>query len=429
MSDTNSMLPENTTILDNQTSNYMAQTTDYINQTADFLNQTTYFPNQTTTAKGPSIVDQLMTHTEYRAAVYINNYYLYLLNGIGIPGSVCALITICNMKPLTSSSLYMAVLSVVDALSLIFKLLYLLLTLYDIRMYDIGCKSLFFIGTYLMHYSNWLLVSMTIERFIAIWFPLRVTKLCTKRRACLNMVLVGVLLVVVNFQFFITAKEDSHNVYVWVCTFHDQYLEFSAKVWYWIDGAVYSIIPFVLLIIFNTLIICGIKMASSKQKMLTNKIDKTKGTDKVKHQQQITVMLISISVVFVILTVPNCCLFILKNYWNFKKDIHTYATYFLVVNVIFFLSDLNHAINFYLYFLSGRKFRRMFINSICCCRRKPLRRPYSTTMSQISSTSMRATGSVYNGRSSMVVSPQNGILKNGTNDSACSSQTTINTIS
>jgi hypothetical protein len=89
---------------------------------------------------------------------------------------VSALITISRMKPITSSSIYIAMISLIDAFNLIFKLSYLLLTLYDIRLYDGGCKTMYFMGTFFMHYSNWLLVSMTIERFVAIWFPLKVTK-------------------------------------------------------------------------------------------------------------------------------------------------------------------------------------------------------------------------------------------------------------
>ncbi|CAG2212155.1 probable G-protein coupled receptor B0563.6 [Mytilus edulis] len=370
-----------------------------------------------------SLLDQLNQYDEFKAAVVINNYYLYVLCALGIPGSACALITICRMKPLTSSSVYMAMLSLVDAMNLVFKLLYLLLTLYDVRLFDNGCRTMFFIGTFLMHYSNWLLVSMTIERFIAIWFPLQVTKLCTKRRAFINMIVLAIILMALNFQFYWTTVELPHKVYVWQCSFMDEYVHFITKVWYWIDGAAYSIVPFILLLIFNTMIILGIKMASSKQRMLTNKIDKTQNTDKIKHQQQITIMLVSISVVFIILTMPNCAFFIMQDYWDYTKDVHTYAQYFLVYNIVFFLSDLNHAINFYMYFLSGRKFRTMFINMICCCRKKPLRRPYSTTMTQMSSVSMR-NGSAFN----TTLSSQQDILKNSANGTDHSSNSTVNTI-
>lgn len=399
------------------------QTLDLISNISTAANETM---NRTSSPKPLSILQQLGQYPEYKAAVIINNYYLYVLCAFGLPGNVCAVITICKMKPLTSSSVYMAMLSFVDAMNLIFKLMYLLLTLYDIRMYDGGCKTMFFFGTFFMHYSNWLLVSMTVERFIAIWFPLKVTKLCTKRRACINIVVIAFLLFGVNLHFWWSTIEIPHKVYVWHCYFLDQYLYFMSKIWYWIDGAIYSIVPFILLLIFNTMIILGIKLASSKQKILTNKIDKTQGTEKVKYQQQITTMLISVSVVFVILTMPNCIFFILEDYWNYTESIHTYAQYFLIYNVVFLLSDLNHAINFYLYFLSGRKFRMMFINMICCCRKKPLHRPYASTMTHMSSMSMR-TGSTYNTRVNS--SPQHGILKNSPNGSEYNSQSTINTVS
>ena len=395
---------------------------DWLNDTSTAANRTMDDQTTLTPQKSLSLLEQLQETPEYSAAVIINNNYLYVLCALGLPGNICALITISRMKPLTSSSIYIAMISLIDAFNLIFKLSYLLLTLYDIRLYDGGCKTMYFMGTFFMHYSNWLLVSMTIERFVAIWFPLKVTKLCTKRRACINIVLLAVILTGVNLQFFWSTNEVPHSVYAWKCSFVDSFVYFISKIWYWIDGAAYSIVPCILLIFFNTMIILGIKMASSKQKLLTNKIDKTQGTEKVKYQQQITRMLVSVSVVFVILTMPNCIFFILEGYWDYTKTIHSYAQYFLVMQVIFFLSDANHAINFYLYFLSGRKFRMMFINMICCCRKKPLRRPYSTTMTQMSS--MRS-GSTYTSR--MDSSSQQGILKNSPNGSANNTQTNINT--
>lgn len=60
---------------------------------------------------------------------------------------------------------------------------------------------------------------------------------------------------------------------MWECTFQDEFSDFGAKVWYWIDGVTYSIVAFVLLVIFNVLIIRGLKMASSKHMKLTNKSD------------------------------------------------------------------------------------------------------------------------------------------------------------
>ena len=97
-------------------------------------------------------------------------------------------------------------------------------------------------------------------------------------------------------------------------------------------------------------------------------------------------MLITVSVVFVLTTLPNCIMFIAQNYWDYEKDILTFANHYLIYQIVFVLSDSNHAVNFYLYFLSGRKFRQHFCNLICC-RIQSEKKRRMTTMSYMTSSS------------------------------------------
>ncbi|XP_060078108.1 thyrotropin-releasing hormone receptor-like [Ylistrum balloti] len=361
---------------------------------AIFFDNITSGSNTTSTVSsnsGPSIYD----YGEYWAALYINKYYLYVIVAIGLPGNLAAVVTICNMRPLTSSSMYMVVLAVVDSINLGLKILYLQLTLHDVQMGHNGCKVMFFFGTFFMHYANWILVAMTIERFLAIWLPLKVSELCTRTRAMFVMGLIAVPLLGLNLHFFWSTLEVWDDYYSWDCQFRSEFEYFMTKLWYWIDGAAYSLIPFIILVVFNILIIVGIKRG---HRGVISKIDKTRMTEKMKQQQQITIMLITVSLVFVILTMPNCVFFIFQNYWDYTATLHEYARYFLFYQLVFVLSDFNHAINFYLYFLSGKKFRARFHAIICICRRKQISRRLGTTISHMASTRMSATEMV-NGHS------------------------------
>ena len=51
--------------------------------------------------------------------------------------------------------------------------------------------------------------------------------------------------------------------------FFAEYSEFVNYVWYWLDGSFFALLPCLLLIIFNTLIIVGIRRAASIQRQLT----------------------------------------------------------------------------------------------------------------------------------------------------------------
>ena len=229
--------------------------------------------------------DSIRKYLEYVVATYINKYYLYVILAIGLPGNMAALATVLSMKPFVSSSLYMAALSIADSINLILKILYLQLTLYDIQLFDIGCKLCFFFGTFFMHLSNWILVAMTIERFVAIWFPLKVTEICTKSKAMLAIGIVSGFLFLLNLHFLFTMHEVTDPRFIYDCRWMDEYVYFKDKVWYWIDGAAYSLLPFVALTVFNVLIVIGINRSARTQKVLTNKQTK----EKMSQQHQITV--------------------------------------------------------------------------------------------------------------------------------------------
>lgn len=312
---------------------------------------------------------------EYKAAELINNYYLYLVCSIGVPGNVACIVTLTFMKPKVSSALYMMTLAVADLSALALKLSYLLLTKNDVELGDRLCQLIFMLGTASQMYSNWILVAMTLERFIAIWFPFQVKKLCTKKNALFIIVALLVFFILSNVQFLFTFEEVKDPFMSWDCRPKAEYREFVQFVWYWIDGALYAILPIILITILNSLIIYSVRKSSRAQLHLTNRIQKI--NEKFSQQRQITMMLLTTSIMFLLLVMPNCIFFIAREYWTWKETPLGISQYYLVYQIVFLLSDLNHAVNFYLYCLSGRKFRQKFVELLCCRRKQSRRSPAS----------------------------------------------------
>jgi hypothetical protein len=83
-------------------------------------------------------------------------------------------------------------------------------------------------------------------------------------------------------------------------------------------------------------------------------------------------MLLAVAVVFLLLTFPNSIYFVLEITYSFNKtpinnDYYQWLRYrrLTILTVIMFqLSDLQHATNFFLYLLTSDKFRRSVV-SIC----------------------------------------------------------------
>ena len=84
------------------------------------------------------------------------------------------------------------------------------------------------------------------------------------------------------------------------------------------------------------------------------------------RHRHITLMLLAVAVVFLLLTLPNSIYFVLDLTYGFNKppidnDYYQWLRYrrLTILTVIMFqLSDLQHATNFFLYLLTSDKFRR-----------------------------------------------------------------------
>ncbi|KAK2190140.1 hypothetical protein NP493_86g03015 [Ridgeia piscesae] len=77
-------------------------------------------------------------------------------------------------------------------------------------------------------------------------------------------------------------------------------------------------------------------------------------------------MLLSVTFAFIILTGPIAVTLILEKSWVPPKEAHGSAIWRLWRTVVSNLMYTNHAINFLLYSVSGRKFRREFCRIVPC---------------------------------------------------------------
>ena len=87
------------------------------------------------------------------------------------------------------------------------------------------------------------------------------------------------------------------------------------------------------------------------------------------RHRHITLMLLAVAVVFLFLTLPNSIYFVLDMTYGFNKppgvnDFSQWLRYRrlnILTVVMFQLSDLQHATNFFLYLLTSDKFRRSLV--------------------------------------------------------------------
>ena len=233
--------------------------------------------------------------------------------------------------------------------------------------------------------SAWLLVALTAQRAASVVWPHRVNVICTRHKSVVIIVVLTGMCSLHNSHALHGFKiMKLYNGTTERCTFGSMaYQDFWVKVWVRVNMFVYSIIPSAGLIVSNAVL--GWKLTVSvkeaREKFATGNVNQK--DNRQKKASSVTVTIIIVSVAFVLITVP----------------LTTYNTFFFGYasrNIDYFLYDsffvfglFNFAWNFYLYCLTGSKFRREFIKiAFGCCNAlsSTVRSAYTTDGSQVSST-------------------------------------------
>ena len=194
------------------------------------------------------------------------------------------------------------------------------------------------------HCSAWLLTVMTVERCVAIWFPLKAKKLCSVQNAVWVTVVVAVVFLIFDGQWFFVTEENISQY----CDFKPSISKWYRKNFGALDATLYSYAPFLIMFVSNSMI-C--------YKMLKRNDVAPAETSQSMHKS--TAMLLSVNMAFCCLTAPVSTYYIITDSPPPVLDA-------VLVN----LGYLNHGINFMLYVLTGTKFRSEAIKKLRCRIRK-----------------------------------------------------------
>ena len=133
--------------------------------------------------------------------------------------------------------------------------------------------------------------------------------------------------------------------------------------YYWLSFVVNFALPFVLLLRMSSVIIHKIRIrpitATTNQNSHTGgKLPNFK--PKTSESQTFAILLL-VTFGFLILTTPGYIFFLCVMTFDFFSSPQRFAGYFLFYNVGHKLQNTNHGINFFLYLISGHKFRTILV--------------------------------------------------------------------
>ena len=212
--------------------------------------------------------------------------------------------------------------------------------------------------------SSWTVVLVSVERYIAIFYPLKVHLYLTLKR--IHILMCCLILITCTSKVYYLLK--SHIVIfngIPVC-FIDGKNANNDLILSIINWLLYSFIPFCIITTLNLLILKRLK--SQKTSYARSQQLPTLSTTRV---NMLVPMMFAISIVFVVTTIPISILTIIINV--FRVNGHGWDennNLFLVLAKG--LVNLNHIINFFLYCVTGSVFRSALFALFKCRKRKHL---------------------------------------------------------
>ncbi len=224
------------------------------------------------------------------------------------------------------------------------------------------CKIYLFVIHSFTSVAAYVLVGITIERLIGVSMPHKAKQFCTIHNGkiymsvlipvCFAIHIPYILAVGVIIDEYGTFCDDEYNMSM-------KY--FMVHIFPWIRALSYNIMPFCIMLLCNIVIIYKLIRATKDRNQ------SVRSTSDGPNIANLTAMLIGVSLTFIIctfLTFLISVLDIVSWYAHFADDFGFYMEVLMAYADI--LSAVNHSINFYIYALTGPRFRKELV-VMCGC--------------------------------------------------------------
>jgi hypothetical protein len=236
------------------------------------------------------------------------------------------------------------------------------------RVYDLtpaSCAIHKFTTFFFFHFSSWNVMLVTVERWISVIYPFKAKVVCTAKTTYITLVTVSLLLFALNAHILFFEKLNERTNVCIKAT--DAYLEFWDFTWRWIDFVAYTCIPFLVILVCNVSILVVVIRSYNHRKQLQNP-GRGGDSEKSARMTSMTYMLTTVSVTFIVLTLPVSVYYLSS---SILVTDHDYAVDWLINDITNLISYLNNGINFLLYCFSGSQFRREVYRMFRCIKRGP----------------------------------------------------------
>ena len=337
----------------------------------------------------------------------------------GIFGNVMIVVICRRANVMSSMSVYFITLAGSDLISLIVSAanqwIYYMFDIDVTSLNSFACKLIVWVGYVTGVLSAWILVAMTVQRAVCVLWPHRADILCSARNSkaiALSMsLLIAVLhchllygLDVVTFshdfanESAVTASSGTNNTAVpfnngsstaAVCIVAGDYVELYFSIWGLVDLLIFSVLPWLCLVVSNSVLLWTLNVSIRQAQHSLGSAHTHGFSGRKKQASSMTVTLFAVSTAFIVLNLPVSSIQALGFYHHMVGSLDYYYESKLIAycyEIALAMWQTNSAVNFYLYCLTGAKFRRELKKMFGCRSTTPERDTRATTLSSTGET-------------------------------------------
>lgn len=289
---------------------------------------------------------------------------------IGTVGHVMSVLVILSRRSFRTQSfgVYIVALSLGGLLAIYTGLLRWVImgfTQWDVDIRDdskLVCYTHTMLTYFGLQFISWIQATISLDRVfhvaIPVWYPRLRIRRCTGGRALIIVSVEFILALGINMLLLLIMNYDSDQK---LC----EYLSTNAsQIWSWIDLVSFSLIPSAIVLVCNLLLLFIV---------LRHKVESANENKRAsKMRRSLTIMLMSVNLIFLITTVPVS---IIQLIGGEQLDAIGRIKLELGRTICYLIQYFGIAITFFIYCLSGSKFRESLVQ----CKSKRLLKSRSET--------------------------------------------------
>ena len=194
---------------------------------------------------------------------------------------------------------------------------------------------------------------MTFDRFYSILMPLKAASLNTVKRAKITIICSYLFALLYNIPLAFLVDGKTYQCVPYAKVDQIPY----GMVYYWFSFVINYVLPFLLLLSMNSVIIHKIRQRKFGNNPDDGDLGQGQGQPRKSSEGQTFAILLLVTFTLLILTTPAYMFFIYIQVVDYTSSPQAFASYFLFYHASFALQVTNYGINFFLYVISGKKFR------------------------------------------------------------------------